>query len=674
MARERHFTHYLLHKVVLRTALLLGIMSFGFLAVQNKVVRWDLTEDKRFSISPASHRIAASLEDPLTIRAYFSDKIPDRIVPLQRQVFDILAEYEAHGNGKIKVERYDPIESATAKGEAESYGVRPVRLEVVEGTDASYIETWGSIVLIYGDRASEVINIAGRYPDGYRGLSVLEPEISRTIWQLTHDRGKIGLAGYMEREGGGHPMMGMRQPTPEYNGFRTKLGESFEIEDVDLDRADIDPAKIPLLVLVRPRELSDVALFRLDQYVMKGGRVLAFVTQGVIDESPYGTFTYAPFKTGLDGWFEHVGLRVPNEFVLHYRHALPIEVEGRTVETPLGPAREIRRSPNWFWPLFSAEKDAFDKDNPAVQPLKGVSLWWVHPVEVLESKLGEKHATVLVRSHEAESWRWKNLQRVDRRELREEADGPSPTDFTSTPVAVAVEGTFTSYFADRPVPPSLTKVPEKKDGGEEPPAPQDGDAEGPEKPEGGADGEPPKDEGAEGEAPAGGTTPAKEAAASGPEVVKTGVRPTQLVVVGNAFFFCDSLIGPRAERAEEVALLALGLVDWLAGSADLIAVRAKHFDDRKLVDRSDERLKELQEKVQSGDLSVEEARRQMQSTEDEQRAERKRSRWLNIILPCFVIAFGGAIVWVVRAATRAGRAKVPPPVPPTSLAEGGTDS
>jgi ABC-type uncharacterized transport system involved in gliding motility auxiliary subunit len=661
MAGERHFTQYLLHKVVLRTVLLLGIMSFGFLAVQNRVVRWDLTEDKRFSISPASHRIAASLKDPLTIRAYFSDKIPDRIVPLQRQVFDILAEYEAHGGGKIKVERYDPVDSETAKSEAESYGVRPVRLEVVEGTDASYIETWGSIVLICGDRASEVINIAGRYPEGYRGLSVLEPEISGTIWQLTHDRTKIGIAGYMEREGGGNPMMGMRQPTPEYNGFRTKLGESFEIEDVDLDQAEVDPEKVPLLVLVRPKDLSDVALFRLDQYMMKGGRVLAFVTQGVIDESPYGMFTYAPFKTGLDGWFEHTGLRVPNEFVLHYSHALPIEVEGRTVETPLGPAKEIRRAANWFWPLFSAQKDAFDKDNPAVQPLKAVSLWWVHPVEILESKLAGKQATVLVRSHDAESWRWKDLRRVDRRELRDEADGPSPTDFASVPVAVAIEGTFTSYFAERPVPPSLTKAPEKQDGSEEAPG---GDAEGtPEKPEGG-----------EGDAP-GGDAPAKEEApAKGPDVVKTSIRPTQLVVVGNSFFFSDPLIGQRAERAEEVALLALGLVDWLAGSTDLIAVRAKHFDDRKLVDKSDERLKELQEKVQSGDLSVEEARRQMRNTEDEQRAERKRSRWLNIILPCFVIAFGGAIVWVVRAATRAGKARIPAAVPPTSLAEGGTDS
>jgi ABC-type uncharacterized transport system involved in gliding motility auxiliary subunit len=652
MQHEPQFRSYLLGKVVLRTALLLGIISFGFLAVQNWVVRWDLTEDKRFSISEASHKIAGSLEDPLTIRAYFSDKIPDRIVPMQQQVFDILAEYEAHGNGKIKVERYDPLESSSAASEAQSYGVRPIQLRVLEATEASALQVYGSIVLISGDRASEVINIAERYPEGYEGLSVLEPEISSKIWQLTHERPKVGLTGYLEREAGrANPMMGMPQPRPEFAGFRTKLGETFEIEDVDLDSEELDPGKVPLLIVVRPKEFTDVALFRLDQYLMKGGRVLVFVTQGVIDQAQWGDhqFTYEPFKTGLDGWFEHHGLRVPNEFVLHFVNATPIGVVSVKEMGGMRLKGEFPE-PNWFWPLVSATAEAFDKDNPAVQPLKMVSLWWPHPVDLIENKLGEKRATVLVRSHPEESWRWKDVRRIDRRSLSEDRDGPRTSELLSSPLAVAVDGVFTSYFADKPVPPSLTK------GNEE--GPKEG-AEGEKKEEGAGNPEKP----AEGEKPV----------AAGPEVRKASA-PTQLVVVGNAFFFTDPLIGQSGERAEEMALFALNLVDWLAGSPELIALRAKHYADRKIVSKVEERFKEVREKVEKGEIEEEEAHQLIQGAEEAEKAGWKRSRWLNIILPCFVIGLAGAIVWIVRAANRGAAARIPAAEPPASLSGGGTDS
>jgi gliding-associated putative ABC transporter substrate-binding component GldG len=652
MARERQFYEYLLGKVVLRTVLLLGILTFGFLAVQNWVVRLDLTEDRRFSISPASHRIAASLKDPLTIRAYFSDRIPERIVPLQRQVFDILDEYEAHGNGKIKVERYDPLESTAAASDAQNYGVRPIQLRVLEATEASALQVYGSIVLIHGDRASEVINIAERYPEGYDGLSVLEYELSSAIWQLTNERPKVGLTGYLEKEGHGNPMMGMPQPRPEFQGLRTKLGDAFDVEEVDLDReAPPAPEKMPLLLVVRPREMTDVAIFRLDQYLMKGGRIVLLITQGTIEQAQWGEqiFTYEPFKTGLDGWLEHHGVRVPNEFVVHLASAVPIEVQAGVVETPLGHMKMVEPRPNWFWPLFAGEK-ALDRDNPAVQPLKVTTFWWPHPVDVLENKLGEKQATVLIRSHAGESWRWKDLRRIDRRKLSEDRDLPAPSDYVSSPVAVALEGTFTSYFADKPLPPSLAS---------------EGEEEGPAEEE--------EKEGA-GEAKEEGPGNPEEKK-KGPEVVKASVEPTQMIIVGNSFFACDLLIGPGGERAEERAPFALNLADWLARSPDLIALRAKRYTDRRLVDKAfEERLDEVAERAKRGDIDEEELTHIYRTAEEEQKARWKRSRWINILVPCFLIVLAGAIVWVVRAANRASPARIPPAVPPESLAGGGMDS
>jgi ABC-2 type transport system permease protein len=413
---------------------------------------------------------------------------------------------------------------------------------------------------------------------------------------------------------------------------------------------------MPLLLVVRPREMTDVALFRLDQYLMKGGRVLFLITQGVIEQAQWGeqVFTYEPFKTGLDGWLEHHGVRVPNEFVVQLATAIPIDVQGPIVKTPLGNMRTIEQRPNWFWPVFGAE-ESLDRDNPAVQPLKAATFWWTHPVDVLENRLAGKQATVLIRSHAAESWRWKDLHRIDRRKLSEERDLPPSADYVSSPVAVAVEGTFTSYFADKPLPPSLAGEEEgPKEGEKEEEAGEKKDETGEKKEEGPGNPEEKK---------------------KGPEVVKASVEPTQMIIVGNSFFACDLLIGPGGERAEERAPFALNLADWLARSPDLIALRAKRYTDRRLVDKAfEERLDEVAERAKRGDIDEEELTHIYRTAEEEQKARWKRSRWINILVPCFLIVLAGAVVWVVRAANRASPARIPPAVPPESLAGGGMDS
>jgi len=643
MAKQSTFVSYLLNRVGIRTMLVIAVVIFGFLVVDDMVVRHDLTQDARFSISEASHDLASALEDPLTIRAYFSNNLPERLVPLQRQVFDILSEYEAQSGGTIKVERFDPLESRTAADEAKSYGIRPVPLVVFGGTDRSTLTVYGGIVLLYRDQKSEVINIAQRYPQGYQGLSVLEYEISSKIWQLTNDKPQIGICGHLAAEP--PPMMRMRgggQPRPEFQGLRRFLGEEFDVIDVDLKQSEPDPKKTPLLLVVRPKEFTDVETFRLDQYLMKGGRVLMFLTQGMIEGSrpPPGSryrnlFRYTPFKTGLEKWLDHHGVSVPNEFVVHRRNAIPTQkIEVREIPG-LGRADVMEDVPNWFWPVFASQLKAIDKDNPATQTLDVVMLFWPHPVEILNDKLGAKTATVLLRSHEQESWRWKDLTRVDRRYLTR-SDTPDPSAFQSTPVAVAIEGTFESYFAKASVPPSL--------GGNKT------DSEG---------GEPPDDEKDE----------KKDAAADGPEVVKRNAEPTQLVVIGNAMVVSDSVLGGQQanEQSKAAALLAFNLVDWLARSKALIALRAKQYAKRTLVDPDfEDDSKALKEKAQNQEISEEEYREQMDELGEKQKLAAKRWRWINVLVPCLLVLAVGAIVWIIRAAWRTKPVELPAAEAPDS--------
>ncbi len=629
----KQFARYLLTTLGLQTLLVLAVLVFGFLVVDRMVWRKDLTEDQRYTIEAASKRIAAAVQNPLRIKAYFSGNLPPMYEPLERQVFDILAEYvAANPAGHLRVERADPSKSQAVESEARNYGVGVVQLPVVETSSVSLINAYGSIVLLYLDRHSEVINVATRYRTGYEGLSALESEISNKLWQLTNEKPKIGICGQLS--GGGrppNPFSPAPQEQPEFQSLRRQLGETCEVETVDLKTTEPDPRKIPALLVVRPKEFSDVEVFRLDQYLMKGGRVLMFVTQGTIEQDPYGGsgFQFRPFATGLDEWLAHVGLRVPKEFVCHWRNAYPIRIKGK-----IGPLDAEIPVPFWFWPIIS-EPGAMDSDNPAVSTIKTIHLFWPHPVDILQDKLaGQRTATVLVRSHANESWRWTDLSRVDRRQLDERADRPRREDVGSSNLAVAMDGNFSSYFADRPVPPSLTK-------------PADQPEEGGDEEEGGGEAKPP-------------------APVQAPEVVKTTAQTTQLVVVGNALFVSDFVIGgadDSGETAKAMTLLASSLVDWLARSPDLIALRNKRYADRTLRDKAfDEKIQKIKE---NEELDEEAFYKALDKEIEDRDSNRTWWRWVNVLLPSGVVIVSGFILWILRAALRARRAQLPPPLPPS---------
>jgi hypothetical protein len=76
---------------------------------------------------------------------------------------------------------------------------------------------------------------------------------------------------------------------------------------------------------------------------------------------------------------------VPNEFVLHLGNANEIPVE-RTMKTDIGDIPVRQMVPNWFWPIVGLE-DSIDKDNPAVQQLKAIDLFWPHPIDILDNRL-----------------------------------------------------------------------------------------------------------------------------------------------------------------------------------------------------------------------------------------------------------------------------------------------
>jgi ABC-2 type transport system permease protein len=115
--------------------------------------RIDLTEGSDYSLSPATERLLAGLEEPLLIRGYFSEKTHPKLAPLVPQIRDLLEEYRIAGSGKVRVELVDPGEDEAAQREAkERFDIEPMPLRFASRIEKSVINAYFSIAVSYGDQ------------------------------------------------------------------------------------------------------------------------------------------------------------------------------------------------------------------------------------------------------------------------------------------------------------------------------------------------------------------------------------------------------------------------------------------------------------------------------------------------------------------------------------------
>ncbi len=116
-------------------------------------VRADLTEGHVYSISGATRRYLAQLQEPLLIRGYFSARTHPLLSPLVPQIRDLLKEYQIAGHGKVRVEFVDPQDDPAIEREAnEKYGIRPVAFQTQGKYQASVISSYFDVLIKYGDQ------------------------------------------------------------------------------------------------------------------------------------------------------------------------------------------------------------------------------------------------------------------------------------------------------------------------------------------------------------------------------------------------------------------------------------------------------------------------------------------------------------------------------------------
>ena len=130
--------------------------------------RWDLTENKAYSLSDASKRLVSNLSEPLTIKVFFSKNLPAPYNGTERYLRDLLGEYAAYANTYFNYRFYDvsaeggdlgPDAGANQKL-AENYGIHPIQIQAIEKDEVTFQRAYMGLVMIHGDIIERIPTIS----------------------------------------------------------------------------------------------------------------------------------------------------------------------------------------------------------------------------------------------------------------------------------------------------------------------------------------------------------------------------------------------------------------------------------------------------------------------------------------------------------------------------------
>jgi ABC-type uncharacterized transport system involved in gliding motility auxiliary subunit len=511
-------------------ALAIILIAANFLAA-NFNRRADLTAGRIYTLSPATTKILSQLKAPVTIRYYFSqssDAVPIQIRTYARRVADVLDEYQRAGNGKVIVQKLNPLPDSDAEDSAQLDGVEgqatPAGDKFYFGLAVSFLDQHTAIPALSPDRER-----------------LLEYDITSAISRVTEaHKPVIGVMSAFPVFGSTfNPMT--RQPPSQPWVLIDELKSEFTVNDVALDATKIaDDVKV--LLLIHPRGISEKTEYAIDQFLMRGGRLVAFL-------DPYAYFD--PQRNPMN---PYAGGRAGQSTLPHLLKAWGIHFNQHQVVDDMTYASG--EGDSLLPALLSLNVQALDKDNVVTSQVGTLLLPFAGTFSGKPSA-GLKE-TVLAHTS-PNSMLVNSLLATARGPAAEKVFKPSGKEY---PLAIELSGKFKTAFPDG--------LPQKK------PAPKSGDAA-----KAGAD-KPGADKTSD--------TAKSAAAATKPAQLKESKADTSVALIGDADMLTDTasvsiqnvlgqkIVIPRNDNLN----FAQGLVEQFAGAPGLIDLRSRASFTRPL--------------------------------------------------------------------------------------------
>lgn len=262
-----------MHKIsggIAGLVLLLVIIGAINLILSNLPFRMDLTAERLYTLSDGSKAVLGKLEQDVTLKFYLSGssrEMPMGLKTYATQVEDLLKEYRIAGKGHLILEAYDPKPDSDAEEWAQRYGIEPQQVNPF-GQPIYF-----GMVAVCGDNEQVLPAFNPRTE------STLEYDITRLVTRVAWpEKPVVGLMSGLDGLLGERPNPMMLQRRQQNQGWAAfmELKKDYEVREIETDAEKIDD-DVKTLVVVHPKNLSDKTLFAIDQFVIRGGRLIACV-------------------------------------------------------------------------------------------------------------------------------------------------------------------------------------------------------------------------------------------------------------------------------------------------------------------------------------------------------------------------------------------------------------
>ena len=232
--------------------------------------RLDLTADKLYTLSPGTKAILKKLDTPVEVRFYFSQseaRVPSHIRTYANEVEDLLEEFREVSGGKIRIRKIDPKPDSDAEERAQADGIEPQPTAQLAAENYYF----GLCVSLDPEKATVPLPL-----DRER---LLEYDVARAIGRvITTTKPVVGIMTPLPMFGMPmNPMMmrmGQRGQRPWV--FVSELKQDYTVKQIQMDVDKIDD-DVQVLIVAHPKSITDKAQYAIDQFVLRGGKLLALL-------------------------------------------------------------------------------------------------------------------------------------------------------------------------------------------------------------------------------------------------------------------------------------------------------------------------------------------------------------------------------------------------------------
>ena len=400
--------------------------------------RIDLTEEKRYTIKPQTVDLLQSLDDEVFVEVFLEGDLNPGFRRFQRSIRDMLDEFSVRSGGRLRYTFTDPGSAASVQARNEfmsglmERGLAPLNIiDNRDGQQSQKIVFPGALITYGGvEVAANLLknnSARGSQVALNQSIETLEYELASAIGKLVRQEARrVGwITGHGEAEGA------------EVASVMAAFREQFDLVPVDLTSVSTLNG-IDLVVIARPTKVwSDADLYKLDQFLLHGGKAMVFVDNldATMQQASAPDYYPSPISHGLDGLLFRYGVRV-NPDLVQDAVSLPYpvvtgNVGGKPQFTPI----------EWpFFPLISRYAD-----HPATRNLDASLFRFVSSIDTITSG-GTRKTPIMLTSPYTRTLTAPVKVGID--DLRGGVD-PKVFNGGEKITGILLEGTFTSLFRNR---------------------------------------------------------------------------------------------------------------------------------------------------------------------------------------------------------------------------------